>query len=365
MTPFDKPFTFDRVARILFGIFILVGLYILFEKIKYALFPFIIGWLLAYLINPLVDFLQHRLKLKNRVISVITTLLLLIGLLALLVMILIPPVQHQVELFKDYIVEYQQRTGYIAMIPISWQQYIEQNIHFKDLLALVSKEDWKNIAQEAAPKLLSFFNGSISWIISIISYCVVLLYMFFILVDYDKITKNWISIIPQKYRSITNQIYQDITHDMNQYFRGQSLVVLCVSILFSAGFSIIGLPLGILLGLFVGLLNFVPYLQLVGLIPTILLCLLKSATGDQNFWVLLLLALLVFAVVQILQDGFITPKIMGKATGLNPAIMLLSLSIFNALFGIIGMVIALPMSTFIISYYKRFILEENKTENID
>ncbi|MGL4347125.1 MAG: AI-2E family transporter [Chitinophagaceae bacterium] len=365
MPHLDKPFTFDRVVRILFGIGILVGLYLLFDKIKYALFPFITGWLLAYLINPLVDFLQYRLKCKNRIFSVIATLLLLIGILTLLVIILIPAIQHQIDLFKNYIVEYQQRTGYIAMIPISWQQYIKQNIHFRELLSLVSNENWKNIAQEAASKVWRFLNGSISWIISIISYCIVLLYMFFILIDYKKITNNWINIIPKKYHNITNQIYQDISHDMNQYFRGQALVVLCVSTLFSVGFSIIGLPLGILLGLFVGLLNFVPYLQLVGLIPTILLCLLRSATGDQNFWVLLLLALIVFAVVQILQDAWISPKIIGKVTGLNPAIMLLSLSIFNALFGIIGMVIALPISTFIISYYRRFILEENKQKKID
>jgi predicted PurR-regulated permease PerM len=107
----------------------------------------------------------------------------------------------------------------------------------------------------------------------------------------------------------------------------------------------------------------VPYLQLVALVPTVLLSLLKAADTGENFWWILACALIVFCIVQVIQDGFIVPKVMGKITGLNPAIILLSLSIWGALMGIVGMIIALPCTTIILSYYKRYIKKQE--ESID
>ena len=146
---------------------------------------------------------------------------------------------------------------------------------------------------------------------------------------------------------------------MNAYFRGQSLIALTVGILFSIGFSIIGFPMAIGLGLFIGLLNMVPYMQVIGLVPTIFLALLEARDTDRSFWWLMLLALIVFAVVQLIQDLILTPRIMGKVMGLKPAIILLSLSVWGSLLGIIGLIIALPLTTLIWSYYKRLLQIEN------
>ena len=126
--------------------------------------------------------------------------------------------------------------------------------------------------------------------------------------------------------------------------------------MFVIGFSIIGLPMAITMGLFIGVLNLVPYLQTVGLIPVLFLALLRSMETGQSFWWMLLAVLVVLVVVQAIQDLFLTPKIMGKAMGLNPAIILLSLSVFGSLFGLVGMIIALPTTTLLISYYKRYVL---------
>ena len=112
------------------------------------------------------------------------------------------------------------------------------------------------------------------------------------------------------------------------------------------------------LGLFIGFLNLVPYMQLFGFIPTILLAILKSAETGESFWVILLCALAVFAVVQLIQDMYLTPRIMGHVMGLNPAVILLSLSVWGSLMGIIGFIIALPLTTLLLSYYRRFVLKE-------
>jgi len=128
--------------------------------------------------------------------------------------------------------------------------------------------------------------------------------------------------------------------------------------LFSIGFVIIGLPMAILFGLFVGLLNLVPYLQTVAFVPGIFLVLMKSIESGSSFGTELIWMLVVFAVVQTIQDMFLVPKIMGKVTGLKPAVILLSLSVWGSLMGMVGLIIALPLTTLIISYYKRFVLNE-------
>jgi len=150
---------------------------------------------------------------------------------------------------------------------------------------------------------------------------------------------------------------------MKRYFRGQAAVASIVGVLCAMGFWAIDLPLGILLGLFIGLLNMVPYLQVVGLIPAFLLTLVHSVEAGTSLWVALGLTGMVFAVVQIIQDAILVPKIMGRVTGLSPAMILLSLSIWGKLLGIFGLLIALPMTCLLLAYYQRFLVEEDKSQS--
>jgi len=171
--------------------------------------------------------------------------------------------------------------------------------------------------------------------------------------------------VPRGKRKFVGEILHDVQDGMNSYFRGQSLIAFIVGILFCIGFSIIGLPLAIPLGLLIGAFNLVPYLQTIGFVPTIVMALIKSYDTGQSVWQILLLCALVFAVVQIIQDAFLTPKIMGHVTGLNGAVILLSLSVWGCLLGFVGLIIALPLTTLLVSYYKRFVLEEEEDDGED
>ena len=121
------------------------------------------------------------------------------------------------------------------------------------------------------------------------------------------------------------------------------------------------MPIG--LGCLIGVISFVPYLQVIGFIPATLLALLKAAETGENFWWLLFLVVIVYLVVQVLQDTIFTPRIMGKIMGLPPAIILLSLSVFGYVLGLIGLIIALPVTTLAISYYKHYVVGNNQTDN--
>ena len=113
------------------------------------------------------------------------------------------------------------------------------------------------------------------------------------------------------------------------------------------------------LGILVGILSLIPYVHGLAFIPMVFLSLLKAADTGQNFWIIFASATAVFIVVQVITDMVLTPKIMGKAMSLNPAVILLSLSVWGALLGFIGLIVALPLTTLIIAYYQRYVTKED------
>jgi predicted PurR-regulated permease PerM len=354
---FDKPFTFDRVARILFSLAAVALLVYLLALLRNALLPFLVAWLLAYLTQPLVRFFQRRLRLKSRALSVAAALTSLLLVLSLVLLLVVPSIVREVEGALQLLRSQDYGAGRIPFLPVAWQEYIRQNINTEQLTEILNRENILNALKEITPKLWFLLSNTFSVLLSVTIVFIILLYFIFILLDYEKLNNGWPQLIPDKYRPFMQGLVEDVESSMNRYFRGQSLVALCVGVALAVGFSIIGFPLAITLGLFIGVLNLIPYMQTIGLLPMILLSLLKAAQGGGNFWLIFGSALLVLLIVQIFQDLFIVPRIMGKAMGLNPAIILLSLSIWGTLLGFIGLIIALPLTTLCLSYYKRFILE--------
>ncbi len=159
-------------------------------------------------------------------------------------------------------------------------------------------------------------------------------------------------------------VVRDVQTNMDHYFRGQGLVALCAAVFYSIGFSIVGLPLGIPMGILVGILYMIPYFQYVTLIPVAIICAITSLSGDVTFLSLFGKSLLVYLVSQSICDYILTPHIMGKEMGMNAALILLSLSIWGSLLGIIGMIIALPVSSLLMAYYERYISNPHSKETI-
>ena len=355
---FDKPFTFDRVARILFGLAVISGVIYLIAVLRNALLPFLIAWLLAYMMQPFVKFFQYKLKLKSRILAIVAVIIsasLIIGIAAALV---VPSVAQEAERTLNLMRTHNPGEGHVPLIPASWIEYLENNVDINQLMELLSRENIQNAIKQLAPKVWNILSNTFSILFSITIIFVILLYFIFILLDYEKIANGWINLIPARIRPFAKGLADDVEQSMNRYFRGQSLIALCVGVLLSIGFKIVGFPLAVTLGLFIGVLNLIPYLQAIGLIPMVILSLLKSAETGQNFWIIFGSGLLILGIVQCIQDLYLTPRIMGKAMGLNPAIILLSLSIWGTLLGFIGLIIALPLTTLCLSYYKRFILLE-------
>ena len=356
----EEKITLDKLVRwILCGLIILAVFYIT-NSMSEVLLPFFIACLLAYLLYPLVRLTEKYLHIRIRALSILFVLILLIGIITGIGLLIVPSMIEQFEKLSDVTMHYLSQTAQTNSLTNYIRQWIQE--HQRDIDHFLKSQDFNDTIKTAMPQLFSFVGQTASVVISIIASFITLLYMFFILLDYEFLTDNWIKIFPKKNRPFWTELSQDVARELNNYIRGQSLVSLIMGILFCIGFTIIDFPMAIGLGIMIGIMNLVPYLHTFALIPTAILALLKAADTGQNFWIIFGSAFLVFAVVQVISDMVVTPKVMGKAMGLNPAILLLSLSVWGSLFGFIGLIIALPLTTLIMAYWQRYVTKEHEKD---
>ena len=357
-----REITFDRFIRGLMTIAGIIIAYLLISRLSGALLPFLIAWLFCYLVYPIVKFFQYRLKFKSRALSIITVLLLVTGIMVGISFAIIPPIIEEAVMLKEFVANYLTSGNTASNIPDVINNFIREHIDMRQIEAYFSADRIGELIKGTLPKLWNVVSHSFSLVSGVVAAFMVLVYIFFILSDYETLEHGWVRLIPEKYRERVVGIARDVEESMSNYFRGQSLIALCVGILFSIGFLIIDFPMAIGFGLFVGLLNIVPYLQITSIVPMIFLALVKAANTGENFWWILIAAGIVMLVVQIIQETILIPRIMNKAIGLHPAVILLSLSIWGSLLGLVGMIIALPATSLILSYYRRFLRKQEEEE---
>lgn len=355
----SRPYTFDRVVRIVIGVAMIMGILWLLNRLSDVLLPFSVACLVAYMLEPLVQLNRRIMRLKGRGVAIAVTLIQMVCILSAIGYFLVPMIFDEfaqvATIFKQYA-----SSDNVASLSAGVHEFIRDHIDFNYISTILSRQDWSVITET----VLSFLSSGIDVIAGVVGWFFALLYLVFIMADYDRVMRGFRNHVPPKYREVIFKVGNDIKTSMNQYFRGQALVALCVGIMFSIGFLIIGMPMAIALGLFIGVLNLVPYLQFISIVPTTLLCVVYAANTDGSFWGMFLACMVVYAVVQVIQDGYIVPKVMGKTMGLNPVIILLSLSVWGSLLGFMGLIIALPLTTLVLAYYNEYIINPKPREEV-
>lgn len=354
-----RPYTFDRVVRIIFSLCSLLAVLYLLDILSDVLLPFFVACLIAYILEPTVEFNKKILGCKRRFFPVIMTLVESIFIVGVLCWLLIPYLVEECTEMTKIVSDYASSQIQIPYLSKEIHEFLLNNIDFDQIGRLLSRDQWVELIKNSLSKTWSFIGSSLSLIVGMVSWLIVVLYVIFIMLDYERFILSVRQLIPYGQRNQVFHIIKDIENVMNRYFRGQFFIAALVGLLFAIGFLIIGLPMAMLFGLFIGVLNMVPYLQMISLPIAAILCLVGSISGGPDFWVLFWETMAVYVVVQCIQDLILTPKIMGKAMGLNPAIILLSLSIWGSLLGFLGMIIALPLTTLLLSYYDMYIVQRS------
>lgn len=411
----NRPYTLDRVVRLLLGGLAIVGLIWMLSYLSDVLIPFAIAFLLAYLFNPLVLKLQ-RLGIRNRLAAVLLTLLMVLCAFTAAGIIVIPMIIRETTQMsaligdiiagrgpgmkntppskqapqpdqesstppqerdtdktstKDDIAQdgFHIPQSITDILPQETWNEIREFLRSAQLQEYLKSDSFVNLLKDGVARIIpigrGLFSGVISIVIAATGVLVILLYLIFLMLDFQRVRKDWHKLIPPAYRQTVLSFVQDFDTGMNRYFRAQATIAACVGVITATGFYLIGLPMGILLGILVGILNMVPYLQIVAFVPALILAIAQSLQTGQSIWTVLLLVIVVFAVAQAIQDLLLTPRIMGEVTGLSPALMILSLSIWGKLLGILGLLIALPMTCLLLAYYKRLLQNTGDMQNDD
>ena len=346
----SEKYDIDRIFRLIVSLVTLCLLFALIYYLRTVLIPFAIAFVIANFLNPVVDYFE-RIKIP-RIISILIVFFIIAGILFLLFFFGVPYVIDELsqfsQIFPDYISNIYEfivdKLGEDATQNID--QYIEnlQSAQFIDTLINY---------------LTNIFSQLLNLIYLLVGSVIVVMYVFFILRDINRIRARWLKYIPEKYRETIQMFVKDTYYYTVTFFRGQLTVVTILGILFAVGFSIVNIRLAILIGFTAGFLNLIPnFGTLVAIIPAVLLAIGRAVEVDRNPLLFIAGVLIVFLVVQLLQDMVIVPKIMGKRTGLRPATLLISVFIWGKLLGFLGVILAIPLTCLTKVYFARFILKE-------
>ncbi|WP_029895501.1 AI-2E family transporter [Desulfohalovibrio reitneri] len=363
----DKPYTIDRIFRLAVGVAFLVFLVKLLGYLSDVLLPFAVALLLAYLLNPLIRLVQEKL-IPHRLLAVLSTLLALGAVLGGAIWLLFPIIAGEMAQSAKLLYGVVNNSDVAARL----QEYLPPDI-WQAVRGLLDKPDVQEFLRSGdalgvlhgalrrlLPGIWNVVTGTASLLGIVVVVSVIVLYLVFLLLDFEKIAAGWTRYIPRDYRQAIADFTREFEDGMRRFFRGQAMVAGTVGILFALGFALMGLPFGILFGLVLGLMNMVPYLQLLGIPPALFLALVQSVQTGDPFWMVLGQVALVFIVVQSLQDGFLIPRIMGGITGLSPAVILLSLSVWGKLLGLLGLLIAIPVTCLLLAYYNRYLAKREE-----
>ena len=343
----------DRVMRLIIGLAIASALIWLVRYLSDVLLPFFVACFFAYLLQPVVVFNQRVTHTHGRVMASIMTVLEVTIIVGALVYLFLPTVIRDIDMLGTIIRNVSTGRQPVPAYYLKVIEFVERYVNPEEISATLKNMHIDQIVSKGT----SLLSESIDVPITAIGWLLTLVYILFILIDYPQIVRGFKLIFPRKYRDRALVVVNDVKLSLNHYFRGQGVVALCACVLYCIGFPIVGMPLAIPMGILVGILYMIPYFQYVTLIPVAIICFIYSLGGHADFLPMLGKCVLVYVVSQCVCDYIITPHVMGREMGMNPAIILLSLSVWGSLLGIIGMIIALPVSALIMTYYERYISE--------
>ncbi|MGP2492417.1 AI-2E family transporter [Mesorhizobium sp. PUT5] len=300
------------------------------------LLPFVAGMVLAYFLDPVADRLE-RLGL-SRVMATVVILIAFIVALVLAFVVLIPVLASQMSEFAGKLPEYLTRLqGLITSFDPQW---LEQRFGVN---AAGLKEGLNSLLTSGFGLLTTVFqsiwNSGVA-LVSVVSLFVVTpVVAFYMLLDWDRMVSTVDSWVPRDHVQTVRQIATDINTATAGFVRGQGTLCLVLGAMYAIGLTLTGLNFGVLIGLFAGLISFIPY---VGSLTGLVLAVGVAFVQFWPDWVMIVVVACVFFVGQFIEGNILSPKLVGKSVGLHPVWLMFSLFAFGALFGFVGLLIAVP-----------------------
>jgi predicted PurR-regulated permease PerM len=339
----NMPAYLRRPRLILFFIVFLLAAYLIWQA-RGAIIPFLFGLVIAYLLVPFVNMVQktmpRALKERNLARPVAILLVYLFGLALIVASLLtiVPPIIGQVQSLYENLPDLYEEARllvdqglaeYRDVIPPALQQRFERNLQGFDPMVVLDPILGGTL--QAVGAVRNFVSSLVGWI-------VIPFWLFFILNDNAGFLKGTMRLVPQEFRADAEGIRVIIDKVLSGYIRGQLLVALEIGVLSFIGLLLVGVEYSLLLGLIAGIFGVIPFIgAILGALPAIVVAFLQEPR-------LALWAILVFVVVQQIDNIIFSPRIMGRSVALHPAIIMVAIVVGTSLFGALGAIIAVPLT---------------------
>jgi predicted PurR-regulated permease PerM len=329
-----------------------VGLLKLMSWSYPILLPLGLAVLVALIFKPVVDFLEAR-GLPRMPITLGICVLIVGGFIVFWAFIL-PPV-------------YNQTVGFIHDMPQKFddatKQLLKETAGIKGVHAWLQtnlpafQRDIPEYAASAASHILAPVGSAFGFILG---FGFVPIYVFYFIADEDHFARHWQEYVPfrpGKVRDEAIAVLSEFSHVLVGYLRGQIIVAAVDGMLTFIGLAIIGVPYSLVLGMITGALSIVPFLGIiVSLLPSLILAYLSAGQDPTWMWLEPLLVLVVFALVQMIESMFVSPRVQAHSTGLHPLVIILGILIWSMLLpGLLGPIVAVPLTCAVVVLLRRYV----------
>lgn len=313
-----------------------------------ALLPFVLGMGLAYLTDPIANWMER--KGMGRIVATVLITLFSVAGVVLAIVLVIPMVAEQV---RDLV---QQVPALIEAGRVKAAEYLPQIDRDGSVLKRAVKAFGESAKGWSVEIVKHIWSGGMA-LISFVSVIVVTpVVAFYLLLDWHRLVGAIDDFLPRDHRPTIHRLTRDLDNVLAGFIRGQLTVCLLLGTFYAAALMIVGLKFGLLIGLFAGLISFIPF------VGSIMGGLLSVSVAAAQFWedpVWILVVAVIFGIGQMIEGNYLTPKLVGGKVGLHPVWLLFALSAFGAMFGFVGMLIAVPAAA-MIGVVARFLMEQYK-----
>ena len=302
-----------------------------------VLTPFIVAAVLAYVLNPLVEWLQLK-RIRRAPASMIIMAFALLVLLSL-VLIIVPMLLNQ---FNNLAERLPQIVGFVQNKLLPWLNSVSGDyiqIDQESIIAWLQShtDELSNTLKEWIPTLMRQSGNVISGVSNLV---LLPLLLYYFLLDWKRWSSGISKLVPRRFIETYTRISGNMDEVLGEFLRGQLMVMMIMGLVYGLGLMLVGLDSGFAIGMIAGILVFIPYLgAFTGLLLATVAALLQYGS-----WQGLLMVWAVFGIGQFLESFFITPKIVGDRIGLSPFWVIFSLMAFGQLMGFVGMLAGLPLA---------------------
>jgi predicted PurR-regulated permease PerM len=340
----DNPWVKTLVVIVLFVICLGFAYWI-----RDILLPFFLAFIIAYMLDPVVDELERRLRIGRTVAVLVLLTVISLVVLAFFYYLTDQAIELAVTLGKLAENPPDVHAWIDVVIPESVQKYFEGHVAELKPQELVEgaleflrnrMSEVVNTLTQGSTYLWLFASRTFGAVGFLINISIVLIVAIYLLRDFDDIVRQARTLIPFKYRSDVDDLVGEIDELMRAFFRGHLIVCLTIGVLYGSGYELVGLEGGFFIGFLSGLMNVIPYLgPAAGFTAALLMGLYQFGF---SLWILALVG--VYVVVQFLEGNVLTPKIVGEAVGLHPVAVIFALMVFGKILGFLGLLLAIPLA---------------------